>query len=267
MIALWAALALAAPPEGLDLGDVGRWEDASERLLNGPVGCWDVVGKASWSYDVGRFGTSRGDAAFVGRLDKGVWRDIHVQPAGELVRERKGSEDLLYSEELRFVPLLGRLHPALWGDEPDDSGRRKKNAEEELEAPFNALVEFLDRVDSDVDYTYATWDEATASVRLQRTIPLGNGARAPEAELEVRFPEGGVVPASMSVSFPDRVGVGTWPRRATVRDAQVEAVMTVVDGEAFPSAETYTAQVDVLGFSFSFAQTVSYTWAKACAAP
>ena len=44
--ALLVAAALAAPPQGLDLEDIGHWAQRSDAILAGPAGCWELEGQA-----------------------------------------------------------------------------------------------------------------------------------------------------------------------------------------------------------------------------
>ena len=80
MLWLWAmALGWATVPDRVDVDNIEHWEAGMNRLLDGPEGCWELVGKASWEWDFGRFGSSRGDAAFIGRMRGGVWEGFHVE--------------------------------------------------------------------------------------------------------------------------------------------------------------------------------------------
>src|SRR5688500_3024112 len=102
--------ALAAMPPDVDLADVGRWEDAADRLLAPPPGGGEWVGEVAWDWDVGRVGGSRGSAVFAGRTVEGVWGSILLRPLGELVREESGETVRVYdAREARFAPLVGRF--------------------------------------------------------------------------------------------------------------------------------------------------------------
>ena len=116
------AVALAGPPEGLDLDDPVPWEEASRQLFEGPPGCWEIVGKATWNHDGARWGVSRGSAAFAGRLVDGVWaNDLYIEPLGEIVREGpREVERRVYRDDAQpFLPLLGRHSGDTFGDGGD----------------------------------------------------------------------------------------------------------------------------------------------------
>ena len=89
LIAVLASLAIAGAPAGVDLNDLDHWENTAEAFLDGPPGCWEIVGQASWNWDAGRFGMSRGDTIFAAQMVDGLWGEFHLEPLGEVVRERR----------------------------------------------------------------------------------------------------------------------------------------------------------------------------------
>lgn len=76
----------------------------------GPVGCWEVVGHASWSWSQGRRRGAHGDAGFVGRLEDGVWKAFVVRSLGEDHEAARRATVRLYDHQRpHFLPLVGRV--------------------------------------------------------------------------------------------------------------------------------------------------------------
>ncbi len=275
MLVFLALGAFAAPPDGVALDRVEVWDAGARAALDGPPGCWEVVGRATWDYDAGRFGSSQGDAVFFGRLVDGVWVDVRVSPLGELARERSEEASLIFSSEPRFVPLLGQIGPASFYDpgdgappdaDDDDRGSKRREAKDpEPEGPENVIEQVFAELEGGAETVWASWREATRSVEVVRVVPLGKGAQAPVAEVRVRFPEGGTEPDRVDISFPPQFMVGDGPVRARVEGARVEAsVRPLADGASFPTAEAYSFTASVLGLQFTGAQSVKYTNAVRC---
>ncbi|MCO4746175.1 MAG: hypothetical protein KC912_15365 [Proteobacteria bacterium] len=279
MLLLLAGLALAGPPEGVDLEDTARWEKGVDAMLDGPSGCWEVVGRATWNHDFGRFYKTRGDAAFVGKLVDGVWTDFAVQPMGEVRKEREKVEKTVYDEDQMFFPLLGKVERREREQSDEDEGKRsrrsnrRRSRDEDESASSddgdrlarNALTESLNSLSEDVEYSWAKWDEETGHVVLERVVPLKGGGSS-EARLSARFPDGGSVPTRMTVTFPESFMTNNTPA-ARVQDAVVQLRGRAVDGEVFPSAEAFSLGIGVLGFRFHMAQTIRYTDVHTCLRP
>lgn len=263
---LAASLALAAVPSSVDLEELDLWEDGADRLLDGPEGCWEIVGQATWDWDVGRFGGSRGGAVFVGRLHDGVWSEVHLRSLGEVRREpgRKGREVLQYAQEPRFAPLVGSLE----GGRITVSGG-EGSAEVEVErdpgdgAAENLVRNVLRELGGRVDTAWTQWDDARQAVVLHRSVPIGEGANAPEARVEVVFPGGQPLPDAMTVRFPERFFRGTLPR-IRIEDAVVEVRGRISQGSIFPTSEAFRFDFGFLGMRFSGAQTITYKSAVRC---
>ena len=294
MFVWWfAALAMSAMPSHVDLNDLDHWEALADRVLEGPPGCWEIVGKASWNWDGGRFGGTRGDQVFVARLVDGVWQEFRIEALGEVQRERRGAESRVYVEEsARFVPLVGRLD----GYRPQvaDSGRQTAVAEEEKtereqaqeereqarrdrqrdrrrerrgdsaqDGPRNMLTRFIDRLTGSVVSSWAQWDGERDEVVLYRQFPIQETRL--DAEQTIRFPDGGA-PVALDLAFPERFTArdGIWSM--TVRDAEVKVRVRPSGGMLFPTMEAYKFNWTFLGFSGSGAQTITYRSARPCPA-
>lgn len=293
LVALLVSLAAAGVPAGVDLQDLDRLEVDAERFLDGPRGCWEVLGVASWKWDAGRFGMSRGDTAFAATLVDGVWGPFRLDPLGEVVRERGAdTEQWIYGYEPRWAPLFGRIDGELTvSNDPNDrellpvelatrdpeevarrerqeeratareARRRERSDEPANEGPTNLLRESLDRISGSASITsWAQWDEQQQAVVLVRAVPIEDSGS--EAEQTVAFPNGGL-PAAMDVIFPKTWYRGTLPR-VRISDAQAHLRVRPSGGELFPSAEAFSMEIGVFGFTITGAQTIRYKSIRAC---
>ncbi len=259
---LCGAVALAQVPEGVDLEDMDRWDAGAEVFLDGPPGCWELVGKASWHWDFGRLGKSRGDAAFIGRLRDGVWEGFHIEPLGEVTRRGREAESRQYSDEPRFAPMFGQLPGGSIsieaGDRNSIRGERNRDA-----TPGNLLRTALDELSTEVEIGYAQWDRSRNGVVYHRSLPLNRGHRAPDTSVVTFFPEGSALPTEYVVTFPERFHRGRLPR-FKITDARAELRAEPSGGRLFPVAEAVRFDIGVLGFSWSGAQTIQYLRATPC---
>lgn len=259
--------ALAAMPPDVDLDDVGKWEDAAERLLDMPEGCWEWVGEARWDWDVGRWGGSRGNAVFAGSTEGGLWSDVELEPLGEMRREDRNRQEIrVYdAREARFAPLVGRFRGARV-TVAGQGGRNRTEADLEQNAEAaNILREALSRVSGEAYTSTAEWDDARGGVVLHRAVAL-----APRdnqyVDFRVFFPDGGELPTSLDLLFPSRFRTGRLPRW-TIRDAEVHIRGTISGERVFPTSEAFTFGFGILGFRFHGAQTVRYRRVTRCYRP
>lgn len=256
-LSIWLSVALGAPPESIDLSVVDKWNDGAEAMLNGANGCWELVGHAKWDWRFGRFGETRGEAVFAGRLEDGIWTDFHVEPLGELSRRRRQEERLVYSDERHFAPLVGKLPPR----ETQEQSRRSK--EETSEEPRNVLRQTLEEIGSLVSTSWASWDEARSGVVYHTSVPIGEGSRAPEIEIKAYFPDGGDWATEQDIQFPPTFRLSR-PLSPVVRDASVHLRSRIHQNQVFPSSESFRFGFQVLGFEMSGAQSIQYTHASRC---
>lgn len=252
MFVLWLTAALAAPPAGVDETESQVWDDAADTILDGPSGCWEVVGDASWRWDFGkRFGYAKGDGVFIGRLEDGVWRDFVMRSTGEEQRQRRRPPTTVFPhDEVRFLPLVGEFKDNRVDEDGDGLGD-------------NVLRAVLGRLGGDVGYAWAEWVEADKGIQLHRAIPFGDGSGAPEATLNVFFPEGGTTPTAATVDFPERFSV-PGQRLVTVKNAVAKLRSRALGTRVFPEVETFSFEASVLGFNMSAAQTITYRTFRPC---
>lgn len=88
--------------------DDAAWLKRADAALDVPAGCWEVTGRAAWSHAFARWGATRGDAVFVGRVQDGVWGPFRSFGAGEVERLRD-AEFRHYGDSQRFTPMVGQV--------------------------------------------------------------------------------------------------------------------------------------------------------------
>ena len=242
-LAALSATALAGSPVDQD---ASAYEARWQMIQDGPAGCWEVTGRATWSWDAGIRGASQGDSMFVGHLEDGVWKDFLVKSLGEDQRDRAGTVNRVFQHgEQTFVPLVGRMPTHLTG----------------LTADSNALSWTLKKLGGDVEFADAENDEARGGVILNRTVPL-DGATEP-VKMEVFFPGGGSLPSTLKVRFPESFSLPSF-RLAKVRDARALIRGRAFNGEVVPEAETFSFDAGVLGVHVVAAQTIRYQTFRPC---
>lgn len=258
----WAlsAIAALAGAEVPDLDDPAGWEAAAPALQAGPPGCYEVVGRASWRHDLGRWGATRGDAVFAGRLEDGVWGGLRVWPTGE-VTERRGEEGTeTFAEAVRFAPMIGRVRglQVMLDDDRELVVRRSRDARID---PVNTVEDVLGRLSDDVETSWVTWDAEAGAVVLERTTVAGRSEA--EVRTRTRFPEGGLVADAVDVEL-----IGTYVHRGFV-PARVDALevhlRAHVDGDrALPAAEAVRFELALPLVRLVAAQTIEYTHVSPC---
>jgi hypothetical protein len=255
---IWWVVANAAPPENVDLSLIDKWNDGAEAMLDGTAGCWELVGHAKWNWQFGRFGETRGEAIFAGRLEAGIWKDFHLEPLGEFSRRRRRADRVEYHDERHFSPLVGRLPPR-----SSEEGKRKKGVTGAEEEPRNVLRRTLEEVGSLVSTSWASWEEERGGVLYHTAIPVGEGTRAPEVEVVVFFPGGGDWATEQDVKFPEHFRLSGF-MSPTIEGATVKLRATVRDNKVFPTAESFRFGLTQFGFHMTGAQTIEYTHASRC---
>lgn len=240
------ANAWSAPPAHIPHDDPEPWEDAWSAIIDGPPGCWEVVGKASWRYEGGRFGGIAGDSVFVGRLQDGEWRDIIHRSLGEKQRRRKETRHVYPHDETRFAPLVGKRRPSLLGEQDDGQ---------------QIIAAMAESWGGRTMTLWSRWEDDAEAVVLRRSLSLGTSGD--EAEMKVHFPQGELYPLRMKIDFPERFRLPD-RRLVTIRDAHAEIRAQQVGGMVFPESETFSFEARVLGFKATGAQTITYQSFRAC---
>jgi hypothetical protein len=242
------AVAFAQDPD-----DPGPWWAASEALLDGPPGCWEVVGRASWDHDLGRWGSTRGQAVFASRMVDGVWGEIKVLPLGTVDRAAGAREEdaLEYDASQRFTPLVGRVRglAVRLDDHRELQVTRSKDPRVE---PVNTLRDAIDRLSGGVETASVT--RAGGEVVLDRRRGVGRS----HAPLDATVHFAGTVPIAWDVALlepyrKDIFGLA----RVTTLTVQLRAHPS--NGLALPDAEAMTFDLDLAGIHIRGAQTLVYT--------
>ncbi len=272
-------LALAAPPDGVDVEDVDLWEARSEALLAGPQGCWELEGDARVRAAVFTPGGLLGKPSRVqttlsgpwtGRMEDGLWTRLEhqLQPTQE-----GGKLDVT---GLPLHPMVGRV--ALQSGEDDDEqeagqegGKVSAGISSEgvtLDAQAwskaaNLVDDIIEAVDPEAVLAYASWDEARQGVEVVRSMPLGPRASADEVTLRSFLPLDGR-PRSLDVEFPARIRMGSWPVRVTLIEPQLHLVSLPSPQGLLPAHESLSAILGVLGFTLGYEQTLAYRKATPC---
>jgi hypothetical protein len=240
----------AAMPDDISLDDPDLYEARWTWLHNGPPGCWEIVGRATWEWDAGRFGASSGNAAFLGKLEDGIWRDLVIRSLGEDVKAWGRDPVHQYAHgKLRFVPMIGRLGPRITHD---------------ADAGEDALLEdLIDQLGGSVVASHIDWDEARNGVVLTRNVPIGLERAPVQAPMKIFFPEGKELPTRLDVRIQEPFSV-PGGRGARIRSAEAHIRGRAFGGMVFPEAESIRFQASFLGFSFFGGQSVTYESVRPC---
>ena len=242
-------------PDGLHGDEVDPWSTQWSALLEGPPGCWEVTGRASWRWEAGTRGGVAGDASFIGRLDNGTWTAFVSRSLGEKRWGRKQLDTLLYPHNARrFAPLIGKLPPRKY--------KTPYSAEEEQHLDATLLESVFEALSAETTFEESRPDLAQRAVILTRVLPMRLNT-ATDARVEVHFPEGGTVPDQMNVHFPERFALPRL-RLVHIEDAKAQLRGRVRAGYAFPATEAFSFTARVLGMTINGAQTLDYRSIRPC---
>ena len=209
-LALLAALGM--PPL-----DDPSWDQRADGLLEGPAGCWEVVGRATWSHDLGRWGSTRGDAVFVGRLEDGVWSRWKQLPLGEI--EQNGGESAeIFGTAPRVTPLVGRVRGLAVGLDATRRVRMTRSRDVRIE-PVNTARDVIERLGA--DESVAWWASREGEdVVLHRRMQVGR--RDAPLEVDAVFPAGGAAATRWSMRLLGTYAHEGWiPARVTELEARL----------------------------------------------
>ncbi len=246
---LWlVGAALAAQPAGLLAEEADQWDPYWSRLQDGPNGCWEVVARATWDWEFGKFGISKGNAAFIGKLEDGVWKDMFIRSLGESFEKPGENPIRVYPhDELRFAPLVGQLGQHILGEEQVED---------------DVLGELVNMFGGAVSTTWSGWDDARGGVVLHRSIPMGPAERA-EGMMDVLFPEGGTLPTRLDFHVSEGFALPNDPG-IKVREADARIRGHIVNDAAFVDAETFSFVASVYGYKVWGSQTIRYDAFRPC---
>ena len=251
---LWTALAVD-PPAELDLDNVDPYMDNSDKLLEGPTGCWELVGSVSWSWEFGRFGSTKGDAVMVGRFEDGKWTSIRGLPKGEQIRRGKEIAKTVYNADNRFVPLIGKIEYSA-----------EEIAEVEAGAPsesqtVNLLEEMVEELTTEVSSSYLKWDDGPGQLVLVTEHDLEKSKG--EAQTLVRFAADSTLPIQLDIVGPESFPVRRIPP-IRLDNVRVRLRGTPHGQTVVPTYETFSFEARVLGIRGHGKQTIDYVQASRC---
>jgi hypothetical protein len=232
---------------------------ASERVLDGPPGCWEVVGRASWSHDFGALGSTRGDAVFSGRLRDGVWGEIAIFPLGTVDRARGEAEEgpEVYASDQRFTPLIGQVRGLAVSLDRTGAMQVRRSSDPRVD-PVNTVRDVIDRLSRGAETVFARWDEPLQAVVLERDRTVGK-VRSP-LSMSVVFPDGGTTPAAWTLHLErpyhhDALGL--------VRVSALDVDLRFAN-DGLPQSEQMSTRLSIAGASFTASQRLVYTSVRAC---
>ena len=262
MLTLLIALAALAiePPAGVDAQDPDRWDALADQVLTGPQGCWDVVGRARWQHDLGPWGSTRGEAIFVGRLRDGVWGAIEVFPQAGLERGKRGNEQIALSDSPRFTPLVGQVRGLAVRLDGDKRLAITRSGDPRVD-PVNTAADVIGKLKAPTYTTWSRWDAEAGAVELARSYEVGR--KGAELRQSVRFPGGGDAPDRMDLRL-----MGPYVHKGIVpaRVPHLEATVLVRPSPQgpLPVAERLRFALSLLVVRIEGAQTIEYKHLAPC---
>ncbi len=275
MIPWLFTLALAAPPEGIDPDDFGHWEEAADKALHGPAGCWDLTGAVRIDGGLHTAGTAflRGDTykitgvgTWEGRIADGQWASFTYQ-----WKELSGAD-----MDVPVYPIVGKIDQAVVKNatpkdlevkdkgnvtvafDPDDEGEGSSTE------AINVFHEIVDSWQPAGSTTVSEWSDELGAIKLIQDIPLLDKTNPPVVTVTSVFPGGDVHPTVIDAVFPPRIKLGEWPVRFTLMDTRFHLRQQPVGSYVLPQVEGFTMMAGVLGFTFGYEQQLTYTTAQAC---
>jgi len=242
--------------------DVDALMALSDALLDGPTGCWEVVGRSTWSHDFGRWGATRGDAAFVGRTEDGVWGELYLRPLGEVQRQRRSNTEdraALYAAEPRFTPLSGRVRGLAVRLDRQRQLRITRSSDRRVQ-PVNTARDVIDALTGDVE-TFELVPE-TDGWTLRRAREAGRDA----VLIESHYATGDSLPTLWTLTIPAPYRHGPL---GVVRVQDLDArIRGRIEGDrVFPQAESLRFELRLAGITVRAAQTLDYTSWSPCLGP
>jgi len=273
----YLALALAAPPEGIDPDDFGHWESAADRALDGPGGCWELTGAVQVDGGLHSPGTAfvRGDTYRVsgtgtweGRIEDGEWKDFTYA-----WRELSGA-----GLDIPIWPLVGKIEQSVVTNAtPEDVVVKAKDGST-IEIDFddddeggnsttqaiNIFHEVVDSWEPAGSTTVSEWSDELGAIKLIQDIPLLDKVNPPTVTVTSVFPGGDEHPTVIDAAFPKRIKLGEWPLKVTLMDTQFHLRQQPVGTYVLPQVEGFTLMAGVLGFTLGYEQQLTYVTAQAC---
>ncbi len=263
---------------------MGRWEDASRVLIDGPGGCIQVRGSVDMTLAIYRPGGWMGPGettkipakgSFEGTLKDGAWTRL-VTDFQERAETGGKADEFEFD---RFHPVIGRITPQTDRGEPPEEPEESDGDEVSISIggdgtqvavdqgsseAMNILDEIMDQVESDVNLSYSGWDASTESVVLHQVVPMEERGDA-IYQVVTLFPNGGP-PTRLDAVFPKRwrMPIDDSPVKVTLMNGQLHIRGTATELGVIPTEEGASIVAGVLGFTFGFDQHIRYTSVRQC---
>jgi hypothetical protein len=280
----WIVMALAAPPEGVDPEDFGRWEEAADKALDGPAGCWELTGslRVDAALHAPSTAFTRGDTmkmgaagTWHGRLDGGQWtsfaykwtkKDVEgdefsvpVFPVIGKIDQTIVVQEGLPPEEEQAAGISrkddkGSVSISIGGGEGGDGGAEA----------INLFQSAIDAWDPATATSMTEWRDKEQQISLLQDFPIFDTENSPVVVVESSFPGGGLGLSKLDAQFPRRVKIGEWPLKVNLMDTQFHLRQQQVGPTWLPQVEGFTLMAGVVGFTFGYEQQMVYTTAQAC---
>lgn len=265
MILLLATLALAAPPEGLDLEDYDPWVEGARVFDRGPDGCWQLEGtvmlRLKLNSGASALGMARSSDQTVrgkvdARFDDHVWTRFHYtldapKMPWMLVRPFWGKvkDGAIVAVDEQDRPLKDEV------DMPDfGRGRRARPEGEDGDSRLrSSTVETL------------LWDEEAHAVVLREDAVFEGFGRGKVVATHT-FPDARPVATAFDVTLPGTVSIGTWPLTGSVSDGEIHVRGFPVGDSVLPQAQRFSAIGAFFGMTAAIDSFVQFTRATRCVA-
>lgn len=258
---------LAAPPDGVDLTDLTKYETGSHELLAGPTGCWALGGKVSITVAgftaatrIGR-GERRDDnvvGTFDGLLVDGVWTNLSyaLHPAD--------APDEAATLDVPVLPTVGRversgLHRTNPPAERNEAAISVSDGEGEA---FNIVERTLASLGSTAT-SYVEWDDRAGAAVLYQDVPMSDASRSDVVTVRTVFPSGGPA-TTLDATFPRRIRQSQGLFRVSVYDLQIHLRARPAEGVLFPARDNVSFGLSAIGFTFGYEQELVYERASRC---
>jgi hypothetical protein len=264
-------------PSSVDLFAVEGWEAAANRVMKGPEGCIEWVGEASYSYKVLGLGGVNGRQIFAGRTIDGVWSPLYIKSLGQTVQWKNDDPYIRYQETRMFTPLMGQIRESERGSRERDEesevivdskvSRKNRSVSVSFQSSgeaVNLVANFLDGLEGRVESIFAEWKSDIDSVVLNRIVPIKDKRKSSNAHIRATFPNGQERPTRVVVSISKPFNVGTFPKKAKVKKANIDLRVSQVGQLLYPTDEAYTLEVSYMGIPVVANQTIHYRSARKC---
>lgn len=271
MITWLMALAIAAPPEGVELEDLDLWEKRSQALLDGPAGCWDFSGTVETTFAAYTPPTlfsraQRHDrklgGTFEGRFSDGHWLSFQyeLEPKGDWGDEADSDFGV------PLFPMMGKIDQKVVkrANPDEEGGAARVEVKDASGRAMNLLHNVLDEINPATTIAHAEWSEPESGVVLYQDMPLKDGRNADVVTLTTYLPGGGEQATRLDAVFPRRVRVGEGMLKATIFDAQMHLRGQPDASGVLPALESVSLGIGVLGFTVGYEQKLTYARAATC---